>query len=99
MKKIEICSLRELEKSKIKVYENLLLIKINNQIFCIERYCTHAYGDLSEGIINEETKTVTCPIHFSTFDIKTGNPITKPAERPLKTYKVKIENNKVYVEV
>lgn len=97
--KIEICSLRELEKNKIKVHENLLLVMINDKIYCVERYCPHSFADLSEGIINDITKTVTCPLHFSAFEIESGKLISGPAERGLKTYKVIVENGKVFVEL
>lgn len=97
--KIEICSVKELERDKIKVYENLLIIKINKKIYCIQRYCTHRFADLSEGIINEKTKTVRCPLHFSVFNLENGEVVVGVAKEKLKTYKTIVENGKVFVLV
>lgn len=59
--------------------------------------CTHEYADLSNGFLNEEQKTVTCPLHLSVFKLEDCVPENPPAQIPLKTYNVKIENKGVYV--
>jgi nitrite reductase/ring-hydroxylating ferredoxin subunit len=51
------------------------------------------------GIMNEEEKTVTCPLHLSVFKLDTGAPQNMPAEQPLKTYKVKIRDNAIYIQL
>ena len=48
-------------------------------------------------LLVEEEKTVTCPLHLSVFKLDDGIPENPPAEIPLKTYNVKIENKGVYV--
>jgi len=97
--KIEICSLRDLEKSKIKVYEKYLIVKIGNEIFCVQRNCTHAFADLSEGFVNEEKKTIRCPLHFSVFSLVDGSVVKGPAIEKLKKFKVFVENDKVYIDI
>jgi nitrite reductase/ring-hydroxylating ferredoxin subunit len=52
---------------------------------------------LSTGFLSEEG--VRCPLHLSVFNLENGKPQNLPAEIPLKTYNVKIEQNEVYVEV
>ena len=80
-------------------YDNkkLLLANLEGKIFATDRICTHAEADLSTGILNEEG--IRCPLHLSVFNLETGQPQNPPAERPLKTYNVKIEKNEIYVEV
>jgi nitrite reductase/ring-hydroxylating ferredoxin subunit len=51
------------------------------------------------GIMNEEEKTVTCPLHLSAFKLDTGIPQNLPAEVPIKTYKVKIQDNSIYIKL
>jgi 3-phenylpropionate/trans-cinnamate dioxygenase ferredoxin subunit len=48
--------------------------------------------------MNEEEKTVTCPLHLSAFKLDTGVPQNQPAEEPLKTYKVKIQDDAIYIK-
>jgi nitrite reductase/ring-hydroxylating ferredoxin subunit len=75
----------------------LLIARINGKVYATDGICTHAYAELSNGFLNEEDKTVTCPLHLSAFDLQSGVPRNAPAEIPLKTYQVKEELDGVYV--
>jgi 3-phenylpropionate/trans-cinnamate dioxygenase ferredoxin component len=77
--------------------KELLITKVQDKIYATDRICTHQYADLTSGFLNEEEKTVTCPLHLSVFKLEDGMPQNPPAELPLKTYDVKIEDNDVYV--
>jgi len=77
--------------------KELLIAKVQDKIYATGRICTHQYADLTSGFLNEEERTVTCPLHLSVFKLEDGIPQNPPAELPLKTYDVKIENNDVYV--
>jgi len=79
--------------------KKILLARVGGQVFATDRICTHAYADLAMGIMNEEEKTVTCPLHLSVFKLDTGAPQNLPAEQPLKTYKVKIRDNAIYIQL
>ena len=72
-----------------------MIAKVQNKIYATDRICTHEYADLSTGFLNEQEKTVTCPIHLSVSKLDDGIPKNLPAELPLKTYNVKIEDNGV----
>lgn len=50
--------------------KKLLIAKINGKLYATDVICTHAYAELSDGFLNEEDKTVTCPLHLSAFDLK-----------------------------
>ncbi len=77
--------------------KKILLANLGGKIFATDRICTHAEADLSTGILSEEG--LRCPLHLSVFNLENGSPQNPPAEAPLKTYNVKIDNNEVYVEV
>jgi nitrite reductase/ring-hydroxylating ferredoxin subunit len=47
--------------------------------------------------MNEDEKTLTCPLHLSAFKLSDGIPQNPPAEIPLSTYKIKVEDNDVLV--
>lgn len=72
------------------------LFKVGGEIFCIDDVCTHDGGPLSEGKL--EDHTIACPRHGAKFDIRTGKQ-TMPAPRPVKAYKAKLEDGKVWLEV
>jgi len=73
----------------------MMLIKQNDKIRALDRICTHERADLSMGFLGENS--VTCPLHLSRFEIETGKALNPPAEQPLKSYNVKIEENAIYV--
>lgn len=98
---VKVCKLSELNKGEMHDFDyqdkKILIANLNGKVYASDRICTHAEADLSNGILNEEG--ITCPLHLSTFDLKTGKPQNLPAEVPLKIYNVKIEQNEIYVEV
>jgi 3-phenylpropionate/trans-cinnamate dioxygenase ferredoxin component len=79
--------------------KKILLVKVCNRIYATDRICTHAYADLSTGFLNETEKTITCPLHMSNFSLENGMPQNLPAEEPLKTYNIKLENDWVWILV
>ena len=40
-----------------------------------------------------------CPLHYATFDARTGHAMEPPADEPLKVYEVKIEGEDILVSV
>ena len=61
--------------------------------------CSHAHAHLSEGEIDTDFETIECPKHGSTFDLESGRPRSLPATMPVETYKVKVENDEILIEV
>jgi 3-phenylpropionate/trans-cinnamate dioxygenase ferredoxin subunit len=61
--------------------------------------CSHAHYFLSEGEVDAEDRTIECPKHGSTFDLDTGMPTTLPATVPVATFGVKVEGDRVLIDV
>ena len=64
---------------------------VNGEFYATQDECTHVDGPLSDGDL--EGKVVTCPWHFSCFDVTTGEVMCGPADEPLKTFSVVVEGN------
>lgn len=100
---IRVCDVKSLKDGEMLDFDHgdkkVLLAKAGDRVFATDRICTHAYADLATGILNEEEQTVTCPLHLSTFKLDTGVPQNLPAEEPLKIYKVKIQENGIYIQL
>jgi len=101
MEWIKVCDKDSLSNGDLMGFDynnkELLIAKVQDEIYATDRICTHQYADLSSGFLNEEEKTVTCPLHLSVFKLENGIPQNPPAELPLKTYDVKIEDNNIYI--
>jgi len=92
---VDISDFLGLKKGEMTDYDygdkKLMIANIGGTFYASDRVCTHAYVDLTGGILNESKKTVTCPLHLSSFDMNNGNALNLPAEDPLKIYKIKKE--------
>jgi nitrite reductase/ring-hydroxylating ferredoxin subunit len=98
---IKACNLDQVKDGTLFGFQSndkkILLANQKGKIFATDLICTHAEADLSTGFLSDEG--VRCPLHLSVFNLQDGNPQNPPAEIPLKTYNVKIQQNEVYVEV
>jgi nitrite reductase/ring-hydroxylating ferredoxin subunit len=86
----------ELRSFKIKGHE-ILAVNIGGKVFCFDGRCTHAGAPLAEGIIDGEV--LTCPWHYSQFNIISGLVIRGPAYKPLKSYPVEERENSVFIDL
>ena len=91
-----ILSLGEMVAFKVKGHE-VLAVNINGKIFCLDARCTHAGAPLAEGSLNGEA--LTCPWHYSQFNIVNGMVLGGPAQKPLKTYLVEERENLVFIDL
>jgi nitrite reductase/ring-hydroxylating ferredoxin subunit len=89
-------SVGELRAFKIKGQE-VLAISFGNKIYCLDARCAHAGAPLVEGVLNGEV--LTCPWHYSQFDITNGMVLRGPADKPLKTYRVEERENFLFIDL
>lgn len=73
----------------------IALFNVNGKFFAIDNTCPHAGGPLGEGML--EQNTVVCPWHGWEFDVTNGA-CTVPGGFQLKSYKVEVKDNEVWVE-
>jgi nitrite reductase (NADH) small subunit len=68
----------------------------NGSVKAIENRCPHKNGVLAEGIVSGEY--VFCPLHDRKIDLSSGE-VQLPDTGCVKTYKVILEDGKVFVDV
>ena len=73
------------------------LFNLGGTFYAIDNICTHAHAQLSEGEVSGEE--VACPLHFATFNIKTGTCTAPPADEDLATYPVRVVGDDIEIEV
>lgn len=71
--------------------EDILLAKIDDEIFAVSDICTHSEVSLSEGDISG--CAIECWLHGSSFDLRSGKPSGPPATTALKTFAIKLEED------
>lgn len=67
------------------------------QLFGVSDVCPHAGATLSEGEL--AGPVITCPLHGSQFDVRTGERVRGPADREITVYPVVVESGTAYLEI
>lgn len=103
MPDVDVGPLAELPPGTVKIVrEGDLGVGVFNaggELYAIEDRCSHDDGPLCEGDFEPGTGVVTCPRHGARFDIRTGRPLSLPAVLPVDTFPVRIEGDRVFVEL
>jgi 3-phenylpropionate/trans-cinnamate dioxygenase ferredoxin component len=79
--------------------ERIALYKVGGEIYATSEMCSHSDCSLEDFGKIVESDQVECICHGARFRIKTGEVTRLPAEVPLKTYAVRVEENEVWVRV
>ena len=74
----------------------IALFNIKGEFYAIDNTCIHRGGSLGDGFV--DGSTVTCPLHGWQYDIQTGQGVM-PTSPGVKSYKVDIQGNDIYIEV
>jgi nitrite reductase/ring-hydroxylating ferredoxin subunit len=86
------------EPKAVKIGEhNVAIYNVDGAYYATDDICTHEYASLCEGFIDGDI--VECPLHAGQFHIPTGKAMSPPVTEDLRTFKVKVEGNDIFVEV
>jgi uncharacterized membrane protein/nitrite reductase/ring-hydroxylating ferredoxin subunit len=75
----------------------LTCVRDGGEIFAVQEYCTHRFGPLSEGRV--EDGRIVCPWHRSCFELRSGQVTQGPAKVPLKVYPTQLRDGMLYVGI
>ncbi|MDE1816645.1 MAG: non-heme iron oxygenase ferredoxin subunit [Thaumarchaeota archaeon] len=75
--------------------ESVCLANIGGKYYAIGNICTHEGGPLAEGTFQDFE--VECPWHNARFDMRTGEVLSPPAEKPVPTYEVVIKEDDIFI--
>jgi nitrite reductase/ring-hydroxylating ferredoxin subunit len=86
-----LCNVADVPESGVRRvivagYPPLAVYNLNGAFFVTEDVCSHGEASLSAGFI--EGDCIVCPLHFGSFDIRTGVPVDPPCSREIETYAV-----------
>ena len=91
----------EVPAGKVKVYKvgdrEIAVCNVDGEFYAIDNVCTHDEGSLDQGeLIGSE---VECPRHGARFDVRTGEVIQEPAFLPIDTFPIRVNGDKIEVDV
>ncbi len=76
--------------------KQIALFNVDGQFFALDNTCTHRGGPLVKGVVSGHE--VTCPWHRATFDVRTGEVVSPPAQRAVARYRVRVTGTVIEVE-
>lgn len=98
---LKLCEIKDIPDGSMKQFDlkdsEYLVINLKGQFFCLDGRCTHAGAPLSEGTLKGDI--LTCPWHYSQFNIRDGSVVNGPAKKTLNTYKYIIKNGQLMIEL
>jgi 3-phenylpropionate/trans-cinnamate dioxygenase ferredoxin subunit len=100
---VRLCGRQEIDPGTARRFEvgphRIALVRIEDDVYAIGDTCSHEDYSLSEGEVLTEECEIECWKHGSTFDLRTGQPQTLPATKPVPVYAVHVEGDDVMVEL
>ena len=96
-----LCAMDEMEPGTARRFDvgvhRIALVRIADDFYAVGDRCSHADFSLSEGEVWSDECEIECWKHGSTFSLKTGEPQSLPATRPVPTYDIVVEGTDVIV--
>ncbi|MEE8365705.1 MAG: non-heme iron oxygenase ferredoxin subunit [Gammaproteobacteria bacterium] len=98
---IAITPATTIKKGRVKPFSvgghNLLIANVEGRYYAMEDRCSHEDSPLSLGCLKGEL--IDCTLHGSRFNVKTGIPVEEPAVEPVKTFRVRIKDDMIEIEL
>ena len=76
---------------------DIALYTVGDEVFATDNLCTHGHARLCDGFL--EGHEIECPLHQGKFDVRDGRPTCAPVTEPLRSYPVKIEGSRVFIQI
>lgn len=78
------------------VRERIVLANVDGSFYALRDVCGHRNAPLSRGRLDGHV--IECPLHFATFDVRTGRLIDGPISADVPAYEVRVEGDTVYLK-
>ncbi|WP_321893099.1 MocE family 2Fe-2S type ferredoxin [Paraburkholderia tropica] len=99
---VRVCSAEDLEQEDVKRFDHAghtfaVYRGPDDKFYCTDGLCTHEAVHLADGFVMDFV--VECPKHQGEFDYRTGETVRMPPCKNLKTYRARVENDVVFIEL
>jgi len=83
---------------KVEAGDNAFAVyNVDGEFFVTDDACTHGPGSLSEGYLDGDI--IECNFHGGQFNVRTGDVAGPPCMVPVRTYKVRVEDDSIFIEI
>ena len=96
-----VCTQAEIAPDSVKAFDvgdkRLAVFNIAGKFYVTDDECTHASASLADGMLDGEV--IECCMHLGAFHVPTGAVKAPPCAVALRTYKVLIQGDAVFVDL
>jgi nitrite reductase/ring-hydroxylating ferredoxin subunit len=98
---VRVCAQADIASETVRAFDvddkRLAVFNIGGKFYVTDDECTHASASLADGIL--DGTTIECAVHLGAFDIPTGAVTAPPCAVALRTYKVVLQGDDVFVDL
>ena len=98
---VRVCAKSDVAPGTVKAFavgdKTLAVYNIDGAFYATDDQCTHAAASLAEGML--EGDVIECYMHMGSFHVPTGEVVQEPCEVPLRTYKVVLQGDDIFVDL
>jgi 3-phenylpropionate/trans-cinnamate dioxygenase ferredoxin subunit len=77
----------------------IVAVRIDAVVYALKNECSHEDYPLDDGEVDVTNCEIECSRHGALFSLKSGEPHSLPATKPVATFPTVIEDDHVYVEM
>jgi 3-phenylpropionate/trans-cinnamate dioxygenase ferredoxin component len=96
-----LCRREDVASGEVRRFDvgdrRIALVRIGDDFYAIGDRCSHEDYSLAEGEVWVEECELECPKHGSTFDLRTGEPCSLPATKPVPVFQLDVVGDEVAV--
>ena len=98
---VRVAEAKDVPDGEMRPYKvnniDVLVANVAGTLYAIGNVCSHFHAYLTDGELRLDDLQVQCPLHDSCFDLRTGEPLDPPAEEPVETFAVKVEDDCIWI--
>ncbi len=98
---VRVCAQAEVAPDSAKAFDvgerRLAVFNIGGTFYATDDECTHAAASLAEGMLDGDV--IECCLHFGAFHVPTGAVKAPPCSVALRTYKVELKGDDIFVDL
>ncbi|HEY9063913.1 MAG TPA: non-heme iron oxygenase ferredoxin subunit [Burkholderiaceae bacterium] len=76
---------------------DIAVYTVGDAIYATDNLCTHGHARLCDGFLDGHE--IECPLHQGKFDVRSGQPTCAPVTEAVRSYPVKVDGSRVYLQL
>ncbi|AQV97952.1 naphthalene 1,2-dioxygenase [Cupriavidus necator] len=77
--------------------KDIALYSVEGEVYATDNLCTHGHARLCDGFLDGHE--IECPLHQGKFDVRSGAAACAPVTEGIRTYPVRIDGDKVFLDL